>query len=171
MTTTTHSRAAVMLPLGTWQIDPDHSTVAFEVRDMTHLLATIRGRFTDFDATLDVTSEGAQARGEIRVASVTTDQAQRDADLRSAEYLDAGGSPVIHFESDVVQTFGEHGIRIAGRLELKGMRSDIELEGEILGSGSDHSGTERLAVAAEGALPFGPMKVKLIIDVSAIKVA
>lgn len=39
----------------------------------------------------------------------------------------------------------------------------------MLGSGTDHSGNERLAIAATGLLPFGPMQVELVLNVSAIK--
>ena len=38
----------------------------------------------------------------------------------------------------------------------------------MLGSETDHSGAARLAIAATGLLPFGPMQVKLVLDVSAI---
>ncbi|HEV2777701.1 MAG TPA: YceI family protein [Solirubrobacteraceae bacterium] len=166
---TEQSPPAVLLPVGIWRIDPAHSTVGFVVREMTHLIVSVHGRFTDFDGTIEVTSTGAQARGAVRVASITTDHRQRDQDLRSPQFLDAAGSPLIRFESDAVELIGDHALRIAGRLTFKGTQSDIELDGEILGTGTDHSNNERLAIAAEGDLPFGPMQVKLVLDVSAIK--
>ena len=169
MTTTQASPQTLQLPIGMWRIDPVHSTVGFEVRDMTHLLATIHGRFTEFDGTFDVTSSGAHAQGTVRVESLTTDHAERDADLRSPQFLDAGSSPEIRFESDAVEPTGSNTFRIAGRLTFKGTESDIELGGVMLGSGTDHSGDERLAIAATGLLPFGPMQVKIVLDVSAIK--
>ncbi len=76
---------------------------------------------------------------------------------------------MIRFESDAVELVGDHALRVAGRLTFKGTQSDIELDGEILGTGTDHSHNERLAIAAEGDLPFGPMQVKLVLDVSAIQ--
>ena len=166
---TEQSPPAVLLPIGTWRIDPAHSTVGFEVREMTHLMASVHGRFTDFDGMIEVTSTGAQARGTIRVASITTDHPQRDEDLRSPRFLDAASSPLILFESDAVEPAGDDALRIAGRLTFKGTQSDIELDGEVLGTGTDHSNNERLAIAAAGVLPFGPMQVKLVLDVSAIK--
>ncbi len=169
MTTTKQSPPTLQLPIGMWRIDPVHSTVGFEVRDMTHLLATIHGRFTDFDGSLDVTSSGARAQGTVRVESLTTDNAERDEDLRSPQFLDAGNSPEIRFESEAVEPAGSDAFRIAGRLTFKGTESDIELDGVVLGSGTDHSGNERLAIAATGLLPFGPMQVKLVLDVSALK--
>ena len=169
MTTTEQSPAALQLPIGLWRIDPAHSTVGFEVRDMTHLMATIHGRFTDFDGSLDVTSTGAHAHGTVRVESLTTANAERDADLRSPQFLDAGSTPEIGFESDRIEPTGPNTFRIAGRLTFKGTASDIDLGGVMLGSGRDHKGDTRLAIAATGLLPFGPMQVKLVLDVSAIK--
>ena len=159
------------LPLGTWQVDPIHTTIGFEVRDMAHLFATVRGRFTDFDGTVECTPDGTRAWGAIRVASLTTDHADRDENLRSSAFLDADGSPEIRFESDAVEVARDGTVRISGALELKGMRSDVELRGRVLGCGTDHRGSERLAIAAEGALPFGPMQVTLVVDVSAVKAA
>jgi polyisoprenoid-binding protein YceI len=60
-------------------------------------------------------------------------------------------------------------VHVTGRLELKGTASDVALDGRVLGTGVDHTGTERLAIAVEGALPFGPMQVKLVLDISTIR--
>ena len=75
----------------------------------------------------------------------------------------------MHFETDAFGVQPDGSVHVAGRLELKGAWSDVELDGRVLGTGVDHTGTERLAIAVEGALPFGPMQVKLIIDVSAVR--
>jgi polyisoprenoid-binding protein YceI len=157
------------LPIGTWRIDPVHSTVGFEVRDMQQLVATIHGRFTDYEGTLSVHANEARASAAIRVASIATDQEQRDADLRSVSYLDATGYPEIRFESDEVEALDGNRVRIAGRLELKGAEQPVEFEGRVLGTGEDHSGQQRLAIAGESEVPFGPLKVKLLVDASAIK--
>ena len=120
MTATAEQAAqAVLLPIGTWRIDHAHSTVGFEAREMTHLVASVHGRFTDFDGTIEVTSTGAQAQGTVRVASITTDHPQRDEDLRSPHFLDAARSPSILFESDAVELAEDHALRIAGRLTFK----------------------------------------------------
>jgi len=160
---------AVALPLGTWQIDPVHSTVGFQVRDMAHLFATVRGRFTDYDGVVEVMAEGARASGSVRVASLTTDHEGRDQNLRSGQFLDAASWPEMRFETHRFVVEPDGAVRAAGRVELKGTTNDIELDGHALGTGVDHTGTERLAVAVEGALPFGPMQVRLLIDISAVR--
>jgi polyisoprenoid-binding protein YceI len=169
MTITDPSPTVVSLPLGTWQIDPVLSTVGFEVRDMAHLFGTVRGRFTDYDGVLTVTPDGARASGTIRVASLTTDHDRRDEDLRSSQYLDAAASPEMRFETERFDVAADGTVHVAGRLDLKGTASDVELDGRVLGTGIDHTGTERLAIAVEGALPFGPMQVRLVVDVSAVR--
>ncbi len=169
MTITEHALTAVALPLGSWQIDPVHSTVGFEVRDMAHLFATVRGRFTDYHGVVEVTPDGARAAGTIRVASLTTDHGERDQNLRSPQFLDTAASPEMRFETDRFDVLPDGIVHVLGRLELKGTASDVELDGRVLGTGVDHTGTERLAIAVAGALPFGPMQVKLVVDVSAIR--
>src|SRR4051812_2581453 len=169
MTITDLNASDVALPVGTWRIDPVHSTVGFEVRDMAHLYATVRGRFTDYEGVVEVTPDGARASGAIRVASLTTDHGERDDNLRSAQFLDATATPEMRFETDAFAVQPDGSVQVAGRLELKGTWSDVELVGHLLGTGVDHTGTERLAISVEGAVPFGPMHVKLIVDVSAVR--
>jgi polyisoprenoid-binding protein YceI len=169
MTITDLNPTDVALPVGTWRIDPVHSTVGFEVRDMAHLFATVRGRFTDYEGVVEVTPDGTHASGAVRVASLTTDHGERDDNLRSAQFLDVTTTPNMRFETDAFEVQADGSVHVTGRLDLKGTWSDVDLVGRVLGTGVDHTGTERLAIAVEGALPFGPMRVKLIVDVSAVR--
>jgi polyisoprenoid-binding protein YceI len=165
----TTDRITTLLPTGIWRLDPVHSTIGFEVRDMAQLVATIRGRFTDYEGVLEVDENRARASGAIRTASVTTDHEQRDEDLRSEHYLDAAQYPQIRFESDDIVPLDAGKIQILGRLELKGEEQPLELEARVLGTGRDQAGQQRLAIAGEGELAFGPMQVKLVVDVSSLK--
>ena len=107
--------------------------------------------------------------GTIRVASLTTAHGVRDRNLRSPQFLNAGGSPEMRFETERFDVASDGTVHVDGRLELKGTASDVELDGRVLGTGIDHTGTERLAIAVEGALPFGPTRVRLVVDVSAVR--
>lgn len=167
--TSTIEQVTTALPVGTWAIDPAHSTVGFEVRDMANLVATIRGRFTDYEGRLEVGEDGARASGAIRVASVNTDQPQRDEHLRSPDFLDAGSHPEIRFESDSIEVAEGDRVRVAGRLVLKGDELPVALDVDVLGHGVDAKGVERLALAGETEIGFGPMRVKLVVDVSAVR--
>ena len=50
------SQQSQQLPTGTWKLDPIHSSASFAVKHM--VVATFRGRFEDFDATLEVADDG-----------------------------------------------------------------------------------------------------------------
>ena len=60
---------AQMLAGGSWQVDPVHSVVEFRVRHM--MIATVKGRFRDFDGAI-VSGEVPSVAGSIRVASLET---------------------------------------------------------------------------------------------------
>jgi YceI-like domain len=85
--TTGSQQASVGVPAGTWSVDPVHSTVEFQVRNMG--IVWVRG-FTDFQGTVESTGEpgGVRASGTVEVASLDTRSAQRDQHLRAAEFFD-----------------------------------------------------------------------------------
>ena len=96
MATGPETRTSPLIPTGTWSVDPAHSTVGFSVKHMG--IANVRGKFSEFDGTL-VTQQrlaDCRARGTVKVASIDTDEAQRDEHLRLADFFDAGQFPENH---------------------------------------------------------------------------
>jgi len=158
------------LPAGTWSVDPVHTTIGFQVTDTSDLFSTITGRFTDFDGHI-VGGDEPQLAGTIRVASVSTDNDQRDAHLRSPDFLDADTHPEIRFRSTAVEPTGDDSFRVRGELTVKETPFEIELDGRIRGLGKGQSGDERLLVDARGAFEWGATTVELTAAVSAVKEA
>ena len=100
MSTEVHSEQAIIrVPTGIWDIDPAHSSVEFQIKHM--MIATVKGRFTDFEGTIVAAPDIADSsvRGVVRTASVDTNEPTRDAHLRSADFFDADHYPEITFES------------------------------------------------------------------------
>ena len=163
----------ILIPQGTWSVDAAHSDVEFKVTDLTELFATIKGRFTDFEGTIEAAEslESTEARGVIKVASVNTDQPQRDEHLRSPDFFEADRYPEIRFASKSIEQVGDETLRITGTLNLKGQDQDVELQTRVLGSGRDPQGRERVVFDSTGELGWGPMNVQLVLSVSAVKVA
>src|SRR5438445_9266816 len=83
--------------VGTYNVDPVHSNVGFEVRHMG--IATVRGAFRKFQGTVDATGDAPVLRGTVDVASIDTNDPQRDAHLTSPEFFDAENYPEIAFHS------------------------------------------------------------------------
>ena len=93
------------LTAGTWSADAVHSDVSFKVRHMA--VGKAKGTFALKSATLVVGENGiadASVTAEIDAASVDTKQEQRDAHVRSADFLDAENHPVLTFVSTGLKT-------------------------------------------------------------------
>lgn len=172
------------IPTGTYNIDPKHSGVGFEVRHMG--IATVRGAFRRFQGTLDATSDAPVLQGAVEVASVDTGEEQRDAHLASPEFFDAEQHPEITFHTTAIEPTNEGSIRLQGEITIKGTTKPIELVGQVAEGGTDPWGNERVGFEVEGkidrrefdlkwnqTLPNGNLlvsnDVKLLVSVSAVK--
>src|SRR5687767_14628441 len=105
----------------TWEIDPKHSLVEFAVRHM--MFTTVRGRFKGIRGTIRCADEAdvsrASVEASIDAASIDTGDADRDAHLRSAEFLDVERYPAITFKSKRVERVAEDQLRVVGDLTVR----------------------------------------------------
>ena len=170
---------------GTWNIDPSHSSVEFQVKHMG--IATVKGFFSDFEGSLEVGEDGAiSAGGSVKAASINTRAAQRDEHLRSPEFLDAENHPELRFESKSVDQVDEDSYRIVGDLTIRGVTKEVEFEAVTEGVDQDPWGNTRVGLGVVGQIDredFGltwnqglesggvlvGKKVKLVLDLSAVK--
>jgi polyisoprenoid-binding protein YceI len=177
-----------LIPTGTWAVDPSHSSVEFQVKHMG--IATVRGKFGAFEGTLEVPADlsSAKATGSIDVASVDTNEDQRDDHLRSAEFFDVEAHPKLTFVSTRIEAVDEETVRVTGDLTLRGVTREITLHAVVQGTDVDPWGNDRVGLEITGqinrsdygmkfnqALGSGNMlvadKVKLSLDISAVRQA
>jgi polyisoprenoid-binding protein YceI len=158
------------IPAGTWAVDPVHTTIGFQVTDTSDLFSTIVGRFTKFEGVV-VGGEEPSFAGTISVASLSTDNEQRDAHLRSPDFLDSDKHPELHFRSTAVEPTGEDTFRARGELTVKDTPFEIELDGRIRGLGQGKAGDQRLLLDARGEFRWGTTSVEVTAAVSAAKEA
>ena len=158
MSATTTSTTIV--PTGTWAIDAAHSKVGFAVKHMG--IATVRGEFTQFEGTLEVGEDLAsvRARGTVQTDSVDTNEPQRDAHLRSADFFDAEHNPLITFESTRIEPLDEESFRITGNLTMAGITQELVLHAQLLGAELDPWGNERVGLEVTGQLSRGDYGMK-----------
>jgi polyisoprenoid-binding protein YceI len=136
---------------GRWEVDPAHSSVEFRVRHAG--LARVRGVFEEFEGALEVAPDGAlRGHGSIRAASLNTRLDARDGHLRSPDFFDVENHPLLTFASTAIEASPEGEIVVLGDLEIRGVTREIELRGEILGSGPDDEGDERVGLELAGRL-------------------
>jgi len=75
------------LVAGRWTLDPAHTTIGFTAR---HLMSKVRGTFTEFTGEIVTTTDPLDTTISvvIKAASISTNNPQRDAHLRSADFFD-----------------------------------------------------------------------------------
>jgi polyisoprenoid-binding protein YceI len=135
-----------------WQLDPAHTTIEFAVKHM--MFTTVRGRFKSFSGTVHVDERNPdKSRVEVSIdaASIDTGVADRDAHLRSADFLDVENQPTITFRSTRVDgTHKKEGERftVTGDLEIRGTAIPVTLEATFEGVGKDPWGKQRAGFAA-----------------------
>lgn len=116
-------------------------------------MTKVPGRFTKFSGTFaydpkDPKSWTAQA--EIGPASIDTDFAARDKDLRSARFFDVERCPKMSFKSTRVTDVSGGRAKLLGELTMHCVTKPIALNLEILGLSTDpwgnkHAGFEATA--------------------------
>lgn len=138
----------------TWHMDPAHSSIEFSVKHM--MMTTVRGRFKEASATLTGSEEHPdQGRVEVTLeaSSIDTGAAERDAHLRSADFLDAENHSKLTFRSRRVDgSFASEGdeFRLIGDLTIRGTTMEITLDCIYEGRGKDPWGKERVGFSAKG---------------------
>ncbi len=139
--------ATQQLPTGTWQLDKLHSSAGFSVKHM--VVATFRGRFEDFDATLEVRDGGeAILTGVVRADSIAVKDENLAAHLRSPEFFDAERHPEIRFESRDVRVDGDR-VVVDGELTIKGITRPVQGRGAFVGPRQDIAGNTKIGLALE----------------------
>jgi polyisoprenoid-binding protein YceI len=119
------------LSAGTWAIDPVHSSVGFWVRHL--MVSKVRGRFDKFSGAITVADDGTPSvTAEIAVDSVSTNNEQRDAHIKSADFLDVDTYPTATFTSNGVRNNGDHDV-LDGDFTLKGVTKPVSLDLEFYG--------------------------------------
>jgi polyisoprenoid-binding protein YceI len=133
---------------GTWQLDPTHSDVSITARHF--MISKVRGHFTEFDATI-VTAENpldSSVTATIQAASIDTRQEQRDAHIRSADFLDTDNHPLITFRSTGLRQAGGD-FKLDGDLTIRGITKPVTLDLELNAIGPDPYGGKRIGLSAK----------------------
>src|SRR5882672_3434025 len=105
------------LPVGTWKLDPVHSSANFAVKHM--VVATFRGHFDKLDAALTVDGDGAgQLVGTVDAGSIVVKDENLQAHLGSPDFFDTERYPELRFASRTIRRDGDE-LVIDGELTIK----------------------------------------------------
>jgi len=121
----------------TWELDPKHTLVEFSAKHM--MITTVKGRFATLSGTIVTNmADHSQASVEVTIdaASIDTHEPQRDAHLKSADFLDAQNFPTITFKSTKVLAEDAIHLNVVGDLTIHGVTRQVELDTELTGEGT-----------------------------------
>jgi polyisoprenoid-binding protein YceI len=130
------ARAAVE----TYDLDPVHTWVGFTV---SHFFTKVPGFFAKVKGVAVVDREHLEkstAEGTIEVASITTNTAKRDDDLRSSNFFAAEKFPVMTFKSKSWKSTGGETYDVNGTISIKGVEKEVVFKVTSLGFGPGMKG-------------------------------
>ncbi|QAV70454.1 polyisoprenoid-binding protein [Salinibacterium sp. UTAS2018] len=144
---TTSLDTHINFAVGTWQLDPTHSTVAFTVKHL--MISKVRGTFDGFSGTI-VTSEVPAENSitaTIDMATINTNQPDRDGHLRTNDFFNVEEFPTATFTSTSMDIDGDD-LTIEGDLTLRGVTKPVTLKGEFGGIATNPYGQTVAAASA-----------------------
>jgi polyisoprenoid-binding protein YceI len=180
--------------MATWIFEPGHTEAEFRARHM--MVTWVRGLFKDihgrleldFDRCLDATFDG-----EIDARGIWTGEPDRDAHLRSADFLDVEQHPKITFSGRFTERTGGTSFKGEVQLTIRGVTRTVGLDVHCLGewktpfwAGEENKGELRriglnattrinrhdFGVSWQDELPGGGVvvsnEIELVLDVEAI---
>jgi polyisoprenoid-binding protein YceI len=115
----------------TWNIDPVHSTAQFKVKHM--MISNVKGEFTTITGKLELNGSDinkSRVEASIDAGSINTREAQRDAHLKSADFLDVEKFPALAFKSTRISKISVDEIAVEGDLSIHGVTRNVVFEVE-----------------------------------------
>ena len=137
-----------------FDVDPVHTFIEFGVQYLG--ISRVHGRFMRCGGVLeldwdDLTRSSAHLR--IETESIETGDTERDAHLRSPDFLDAARFPEMLFHSGTIRARrGGAVFEIGGHMTMRGVTRSITLEAEYGGQASDLNGINRIGLLARGVV-------------------
>ena len=143
--------AAALVPLSQAQaadyqidIEGQHAFVQFKINHLG--FSYILGSFETFDGQFHYDADDLDASSvsmEVQVNSLTTNHAERDRHILSADFLNASEFPTATFTSTGFEATGNNEGVVTGELMLHGETQEIEMPVTLMGEGEDPWGNYR----------------------------
>jgi polyisoprenoid-binding protein YceI len=136
-----------------WVIDPTHSEIGFKVKHM--MFTNVSGKFNDFVATIENNEEDfetSKIEFSTDVASIDTNNTDRDNHLKSDDFFDIENYKKLSFVSTLIKKIKEGEYQITGDLTIKDVTKSIVLETEYSGLMKDPWGNTKIGLSITGKL-------------------
>ena len=127
-----------------WALDPAHSEIQFKVRHL--MVSNVTGHFKTFNAAVETQGDDittAHVHFTADVNSISTNNEQRDAHLKSDDFLDMANHPELSFDGTGLQHVSDEHYKMNGVLTLRGVSKEVNLNVEFGGIMQDPWGNTR----------------------------
>ncbi len=133
---------------GAFAIDVAHTHVGFVARHL--VVSKVRGSFGEVSGTITVAEDPQSSAADVTIgaASISTGSADRDAHLRSADFLDVETYPNLTFRSTRVVRQSGSRFTLAGDLTIRDVTREVELAVEYDGVVDSPWGAQVVAFTA-----------------------
>jgi len=136
-----------------WNLDPTHSEITFKVKHL--MISTVTGQFKKFNIEGETETNDFNTAKKIEftadVDSIDTNNEQRDAHLKSADFFKAEEHPQIKFSSKKFGADGSEG-KLYGDVTIAGITKPITLDVEFGGIVKDPYGQTKAGFTVSGKL-------------------
>ena len=134
----------------TWNIDPSHTVAEFKVRHM--MISNVKGQFAKATGRLVLDESelmNSHVEATIDAASIETRDPQRDAHLKSGDFLDVESFPTLSFKSTSISLVRAGELAVKGEMTIRDVTRKIlfDVEGPTPPA-KDPWGNTRVAVSA-----------------------
>jgi polyisoprenoid-binding protein YceI len=113
----------------TWIFEPGHTEAEFRARHM--MVTWVRGLFKNIHGRLELDWDhclDATFQGEIDAAGIWTGEPDRDAHLRSADFLDVETHPKIIFRGCFTERTADNAFKGEAELTIRGVTRTVALD-------------------------------------------
>ena len=136
-----------------WLLDPAHSELTFKIKHL--MISNVSGAFKNFTAKVE--TEGADfSKANINLTadmnSISTNNEQRDAHLRSSDFFEVEKFPQLKFTSTRIEQTDDESFSLYGNLTLKGVTKPVKLNMEFNGIVKDLQGQEKAGFLVSGKI-------------------
>ncbi len=117
-----------------WTFEPGHTAAEFRARHM--MVSYVRGHFKNVHGRLvfdPASPQDSEVEATIDARGIWTGEPNRDAHLRSADFLDVDNYPEITFRGNQVEVLGNHDYNVTGELTIRGVTRPATLRVRYLG--------------------------------------
>lgn len=136
-----------------WGIDASHSEIQFKVKHM--MITNVTGNFSEFEGSVEsqgTNFETAAIEFKAKIDSISTNNEQRDAHLKSDDFFSASTYPYLVFSNGKLKSTGGDSYTLSGDLTIRDVTKTIELQAELGGIDKDPWGNEKVGFSIQGKI-------------------